>query len=347
MTYFSLVFFLLLTIASNVFYFYSSRKFFIVLIAIVLFVIVLATRTYSQPDFNNYKAIYESLSLGGDWLKYLATIEIGFLLLLKMFSFIGLDYYSVSNFVFLFICVFFSCSAILHRNVKNGEAFLILFLIFSSYYFYFLSLNVIRQGLAISIFSIAYSRLISSGNKSIFLFLLSSVFHYSAFLLFVIVFVFGRLKDKVSISTCLVIVFVSFVFGFFDVLSSFPFPEFLNSRIQKLKGYSASKVSSYAKLSFYFFICIFYYILVLSRRVRYTDIFFYSSGFLSFLLFFMHYGELLDRLVMYSIVFSSFIFIDIYRMVKPVFLGNLILFLYCFLSYVLVFFSSSLNGFFL
>ncbi|TBR41264.1 EpsG family protein [Marinomonas agarivorans] len=346
MIYFTLVLFIMMFVSANIMYYYSSNKRIIFVFVFVFTVLVFFTRSYMQPDFYNYKLIYDSIYVRGELLNYIISIEIGFLGLLSVFSSLGLDYFQVSNVIFFLICTLFGIAAHQHHDIKKGEAYLLLALFFSSYYFYFLSLNVVRQGLAVAIFSIGLSRLLSNRNYSALFFLIAVLFHYSAILLFLIVFFSKYVSKKISIIACFVVIFLSCLFGFFDVLANFPFPDFIAIRIQKLKYYNESTLGSYIKLLFYFFTCLLYFsLLVVGKKIS-RDVFFLSSGFLVFSLLFMNYGEFLDRLMMYSIAFSAFIFVDIYRVISPRSVGNIVLFFYCLLSYVFVFLSSPLNGFF-
>lgn len=337
----------MVSISANVMYYYSSKKCVIFVVVFFLTILVLSTRTYNQPDFYNYNIIYDFIFSRGDVLNYISSIEIGFLALLKLLSSFGLSYVQVSNVVFFLICASFGYAAHQHRDMRCGEAYLVFALLFSSYYFYFLSLNVIRQGLAVAMFTVGLSMLLSNRKRSILFFLIAILFHYSAALLFFVVVVSKYAKRKLSVIACFGLVTLSFFLGLFDILANFPFPDFFANRIEKLKYYSDSNVASYAKLVFYLVICVVYYSFIMLRKKFSRDVFFLSSAFLSLSFIFMYYGEFLDRLMMYSVAFSAFIAIDVYRMLNQKVIGNLLVFLYCSISYALVLLSPSLNGFFL
>lgn len=347
MSYLFLLIFVLVFIITWGAYYYSSHKFIIwISFGFIFPFLVLFIRTYNQPDFENYKIIYNSILYSDAFLNYLTSIEVGFLAILNMLGYFGINYEEVSNIIFVFICFLFSYSASVHRESVKGEAYLLAFLLFSSYYFYFLSLNVVRQGLAIAFLAVGFSKVNSCKRNHIIFFILAALFHYSSVLISILIFSACKVSHKISFKTCLKLVCISFLVGILDLVNNIPFPDLIADRINKLRYYSESDLSSYFKLIFYLMVYLYYIVQINLTKKFSKTIFFCSSAYLSFVLAFMYYGEFLDRLMMYSLIFSAFIMIDIFRGFKPRYLSSLVLFVYCSVSYSLVMLSSSLKAFF-
>lgn len=340
-----IVTFFLLFISFN--YFKPNKLFVFFSFGFFFPLFILMLRSYKQPDFENYMLIYDEVSNLGGWFVLFSNIEPLFIGMLKLFSLMGVDYYFVANCILFFVCIIFSLSAISYCRDDARECFILAFLFFSSYYFPFLSLNVVRQGLAVAFFALGFSSYMRADKVAILFFVIAALCHYSAVLPILSLFIASFIMHRFSYRLAVLVIFISFLFGFFDLFNIVPLPDVISLRIDKLKDYDSSGVSSLAKLSVYFFFFVIYSgVAFYLRRVE-TKIFFFNAVYLCLVLVFLRYGELLDRLIMYSLVFGAFLNLSLYKLLQPKLMAYVIYFIYCSLSFVVVMLSPSTKGFLL
>ncbi len=171
---------------------YSKERNVIFLIFSILIVALLATFRKSGTDYYNYEHIYESISKldVSEFFSY--YIELGW----RFINYISPNYYFVL-FISSFIFLSFSAASI-NYFVKKYKlvSWIILLLVF-----YGVFINIMRQMLAVSIFSYACVQLFKNKNLGaklllyIFWIIIAAMFHKSA-LLMLIVPLFYFIKNK-------------------------------------------------------------------------------------------------------------------------------------------------------
>jgi hypothetical protein len=270
---------------------------------------LLLGRGFNQPDFENYSLMYEALSSYGGFLVY-RNVEPGFLSYLFIMNKVGLSYEVVSNFSIVIISSLLCLSAF---YTPNRSYFLIVFVcsIFSSYYFSFLTLNVVRQGFAVAFTSFFIYRFLFQNKLSYYFLIIAFLFHSSVFFILIAVLV-CKFMMRFKLRFMFFIVLASLVFGLVDLINYLPLPDFVSARFDKLKNYS-SGYSALAK-NLVFLLTTILALFIFKAKANYMNarVLYLCASYLSVNLLFIQYGELSDRLVMYSIllipcVYSSFV----------------------------------------
>lgn len=333
-----------ITIFSLFNYFNSKKIWLLSCFAFVFPLFLYCFRSYSQPDFENYVLIYEGIAKSGSAWRYLTSIEPLFLVLMKFFIFLGFEYEDLSNFILFVICLTLTVSALKYTDEVRG-GFVLAFLFFSSYYFPFLSLNVVRQGLAVSFFALGLSYYSKDSRFYYFYFLLAFLMHYSALLVVVSLFFSSFLMKRFDYRFFGALILVCMVVGFFDVFSLLPLPELVSVRVEKLKNYGGSGVTSLIKLLLYILFFLSYSVVAFYLKRVNRRVFCACATYLCFALVFLRYGELLDRIIMYSLVFGAFLIFSLYKLLRPRLLAYMVVFSYSCLSFLLVMLSPSTKGF--
>lgn len=138
-------------------------------------------------------------------------IEIGFVTLIKLFQFFGVDKYWIILTFFSLLFNFLVITSI--YKMREGVLFsLISFFTFS--FIYILQFNVLRQALALSFFIYSIPYILKNENKKAYFFIfLAFSFHVSAIILFVMPYLKRKLENNffkyICISTLLI-----FIYGF-------------------------------------------------------------------------------------------------------------------------------------
>lgn len=152
-------------------------------IAYVLFVVLYCFRGRLATDWQAYEMYYNNVF--NESIISLSGFEIGFLWLCKLFNWLGLSYWALNFTLSLIIaCVFGKAIKIYTDNI--GIALLL-----GTLYFFYPSLEALRQMLAVVLFMYSLQYLDSKPKKYLLLNILSLFFHRTA-LLSIIFWVFYR-----------------------------------------------------------------------------------------------------------------------------------------------------------
>lgn len=270
---------------------YSRRKWQIVLIVFLFLILFLfsAFRVNVGTDYKNYEYLfYTYLSLGD---RAIERLELGFRFIFKVVSFFSDD----SRLFFIltsFFILFFNFKGFLKYS---RSVFLSIFL-FVALYYYFNSLNGIRQFLAMSLILCFSTKFIA--DRNIFKYMVSvifaSLFHMSALIMIPAYFIGKKFSFRMVLFVLLSIplVFLSYDFFAAVIFGYLPFYDIY-------ADYQSGSASALLIVQFIFFILIF---MSYKRNQRWTkeEVVSFNFSIFSILLLVLSYkNSMFVRLAMY------------------------------------------------
>lgn len=204
----------------------GSKRFFLA-VCLVQLTLIIGLRDGVGADFYSYLKIYNYIDGIWQYQYRYRSVEFGYELLNKICTLVGIPFWGL-NLIIAFITNYFLIKAIqeFHYN-----PYLSIFLYISLFFFYH-SMNQVRQGMAMTIGLYALSQLSKKKNKKFFIFLiLAELFHIVA-ITYLPLFFLSKLKIKrIVICQYVFITIITIIFweSFAHIISMTRYADFVNS----------------------------------------------------------------------------------------------------------------------
>ncbi len=303
------------------------------LISLFFLILILGSRYYIGGDYFGYMNLYNKMGYLEEFVAVIFQIEILFYSILYICHKIGLSYFFV-NFLLTFILIYF-----FQRYAKNFNNPFFVLLISIPILFIPISINFVRQGIAISIFLYSVQYLISGRYLKYFFFIIiAAMFHKFS----IIYFLFYLVYEENFIRLYRYILFlISCLFGLF-ILSFFVeiplFSVWANKIIWSLRVYTDNTYPIIPKGGIFrlSLICLSFFILIYFKNFfkKYSEYkLWFSSGLIGIVLIpitFL-YPLLASRIILFFVPISIFVFghlIDVSRYKKIININTLSLFFF-------------------
>jgi hypothetical protein len=286
-----------------------QKKFFLLFSLTSLF-LIFGSRYYIGGDYYGYMNLYNKVAIHGFHYGY-KQVEFLYFTILILCTKLGLGYFSV-NFLLMFIFLFFYNDYI--NKFKNPFFVLLISL---PIIFVPISINFVRQAIAISIFLFSIQYLVSGRYiKYLFYILLATMFHKFAILYSLFYFVYLKNFNKIIKHLLFVIFFIS-TFLFFSFIFEIKFITtilvdkfYWSLQVYTTEMYKESPKGGYFRLGMIF---LSFFILTYFRDFfkKYDEYkLWYSAGLLMIFLTpaFFIYPFLMSRIIIFVFPIVIFVF---------------------------------------
>lgn len=221
----------------------EKTKRILIFLSMVPFCCISAFRSYVGTDFENYVMFFKNI----DYLPS-DNLEVGFMYLIKLCKFLSNEYQ-----IFFIVTSFVINYLIFNWIFKNSKNIKVSILIYFLCAFFFESMNIVRQYIAITISLYAFELLLNKKYiLSYTLLLLCCFFHYSSVILFLVFYIVDRREVNVlvvSLVTIILLVLHNYTNEMLEYILSFiKYKEYIGSRFAQ-NGFSEYKF--FMQLLFY------------------------------------------------------------------------------------------------